>query len=127
MIKKRLMVGIFRPYTTFPVWIMARNVYMAQMIVNEGAFRPGKPVKALSIIQIERSRDMIAFYMQKCHEMGLWGGQTDEDGGRQLYDFYWLETAAAARDPKCGGGGEVAGSQPMNSAVHMEPKNTLVI
>ncbi len=37
-------------------------------------------------------------YMQECHEMGFWGGQTDEDDGRQLYDFYLLKMAAAARD-----------------------------
>ncbi len=47
------------------------------MIEKEGAFRPGKPVKALSAsskIQYERSRDMIDLYRQECHEMGLWGG-----------------------------------------------------
>jgi hypothetical protein len=50
---------------------------MAYMMEKEGAFRPGKPVKALSAsskIQCERSRDMIDLYMQECHEMGLWGG-----------------------------------------------------
>jgi hypothetical protein len=49
------------------------------MIEKEGAFRPGKPVKALSAsskkyVQCELSRDMIYLYMQECHEMGLWGG-----------------------------------------------------
>ncbi len=47
------------------------------MIEKEVAFRPGKPVKALSAsskIQCERSRDMIDLYRQVYHEMGLWGG-----------------------------------------------------
>jgi hypothetical protein len=33
-----------------------------------------------------------------------------------------LTNSALVYEPKCGGGGEVAGSQPMSTAVHMEPK-----
>jgi hypothetical protein len=33
-----------------------------------------------------------------------------------------LTTSAFAYEPKCGGGGGGAGSQPISTAVHMEPK-----
>jgi hypothetical protein len=34
----------------------------------------------------------------------------------------WLTNSAFVYEPKCGGGGGVAGSQPMSTAVHMGPK-----
>jgi hypothetical protein len=39
----------------------------------------------------------------------------------------WLTNSAPVYEPKCGGRGGVAGCQPMNTAVHMEPKQTLEI
>ncbi len=39
----------------------------------------------------------------------------------------WLTNSALAYEPKCGGREGVAGSQPMSTAVHMEPKLTLEI
>jgi hypothetical protein len=33
----------------------------------------------------------------------------------------WLINSALVYEPKCGGGG-LAGSQPMSTAVHMDPK-----
>jgi hypothetical protein len=38
----------------------------------------------------------------------------------------WMSNSALLYEPKCGGMGRVAGSQPMSTAVHMELK-TLVI
>jgi hypothetical protein len=39
-------------------------------------------------------------------------------GVKQRYRLSWLTNSALVHEPKCGGGG-VAGSQPMSTAVHM--------
>jgi hypothetical protein len=44
--------------------------------------------------------------------------------------LFWLTNSALVYEPKCGGqggGGGVAGSQPMSTTVHMEHKYTLEI
>ncbi len=42
-------------------------------------------------------------------------------GGHNEMRLSWLTNSALVYEPKCGGGW-VAGSQPMSTAVHMEPK-----
>ncbi len=43
-------------------------------------------------------------------------------GVTQRCRLSWLTNSAPVYEPKCGGKGRVAGSQPMSTAVHMEPK-----
>jgi hypothetical protein len=46
-------------------------------------------------------------------------------GVTRRFRLSWLTNSALVYEPKCGGRGEVAGSQPMSTAVHMELKETL--
>ncbi len=45
-----------------------------------------------------------------------------EQGVTKRCRLSWLTNSALVYEPKCGGGGEVAGTQPMSKDVHMEPK-----
>ena len=46
-----------------------------------------------------------------------------QQGVTKRCSLSWLTNSALVNEPKCGGGGKkVAGSQPMSTAVHMEPK-----
>jgi hypothetical protein len=45
-----------------------------------------------------------------------------EQGITQRCRLSWLTNSALVYEPKCGGGGEGAGAQPMSTDVHMEPK-----
>ncbi len=54
--------------------------------------------------------------------------EVGEQGVTKRCRLSWLTNSALVYEPKCGGGGGgVAGSQPMSTAVHMEPKNFLEI
>ncbi len=46
----------------------------------------------------------------------------DTPGITKRLRLSWLTNSALVYEPECGRRGEVAGSQPMSTAVHMEPK-----
>ncbi len=43
-------------------------------------------------------------------------------GHKEMLSISWLTKSALVHEPKCGGRGGVAESQPMSTAVHTEPK-----
>jgi hypothetical protein len=71
----------------------------------------GTPEFCCAVVNIA-SFDSEKFQVRVCFAQGVTKGCR----------LSWLTNSALVYEPKCRGGGGVAGSQPMSTAVHMEPK-----
>ncbi len=75
------------------------------------------PYKYWSELYWERKRGILRFSMIWEVRTVLYN-YTVNRGVTKICRLSWLTNSALEYEPKCGGGGRVAGSQPMSTAVH---------
>ncbi len=119
------LLSVFIGPQKFPWFFAGMVMFKVENIVKRSWYNrttgPKDSVRHSRKVQPPQSPNMtvkLPCTLVRCHESAINGNSR---GVTKTYRQSWLTNSALVYEPKCGGRGRVAGSQPMCTAVHRSP------